>query len=40
LSKSLIEFAIQCGSLTTTRAGGFPALPEFGEVADAWTDMP
>jgi fructokinase len=37
---ALIEFAVQCGSLTTTRAGAFPALPKFAEVADAWTDMP
>ena len=37
---ALLEFAIRCGSLTTTRAGAFPALPEFAEVADAWTDMP
>ncbi len=37
---ALLEFAIRCGSLTTTRAGAFPALPEFAEVAGAWTDMP
>jgi len=38
--EALLEFAIRCGSLTATRAGAFPALPEFSEVADAWTDIP
>ena len=37
---ALLEFAVHCGSLTTTRAGAFPAIPEFSEVADAWTEMP
>lgn len=38
--ESLIEFAVRCGSLTTTRAGAFPALPVFAEVAEFWEDMP
>lgn len=38
--ESLIEFAVRCGSLTTTRAGAFPALPVYAEVAEFWTDMP
>lgn len=29
---ALIGFAAQCGSLTTTRAGAFPAMPVFAEV--------
>ena len=37
---ALLKFAIRCGSLTTTRAGAFPALPGFEEVAEAWTEMP
>jgi fructokinase len=37
---ALVEFAVQCGSLTTTRAGAFPALPVFAEVEDFWIDMP
>ena len=37
---ALVNFAVQCGSLTTTRAGAFPALPVFSEVAEFWTDMP
>ncbi|MGI9232098.1 MAG: carbohydrate kinase family protein [Woeseiaceae bacterium] len=38
--RSLVEFAARCGSLTTTRAGAFPALPEFAEVEEYWNDMP
>jgi fructokinase len=38
--EDLIDFAAQCGALTTTRAGAFPALPVFDEVAEYWTDMP
>jgi len=38
--ESLVKFAIRCGSLTTTRAGAFPALPVFAEVADHWIDLP
>jgi fructokinase len=37
---ALIEFAVQCGSLTTTRAGAFPSMPVFAEVKNFWTDMP
>ena len=37
---ALVEFAVHCGSLTTTRAGAFPAMPVFAEVEDLWTDMP
>lgn len=36
----LLDFAIRCGSLTTTRAGAFPSLPTFEEVAEYWSDMP
>ena len=36
----LLGFAIRCGSLTTTRAGAFPSLPMFEEVADYWSQMP
>ena len=38
--ESLLGFAIRCGSLTTTRAGAFPSLPKFEEVAEYWSDMP
>ena len=38
--ESLLGFAIRCGSLTTTRAGAFPSLPTFEEVAEYWSDMP
>ena len=38
--QALVNFAIQCGSLTATRAGAFPAFPVFSEVAEFWTDMP
>ena len=38
--QALVNFAIQCGSLAATRAGAFPALPVFSEVAEFWTDMP
>ncbi len=36
----LVSFAVHCGSLTTTRAGAFPSLPVFEEVAQYWNDMP
>lgn len=36
----LVSFAVHCGSLTTTRAGAFPSLPVFEEVAQHWNDMP
>lgn len=38
--EALLGFAIRCGSLATTRAGAFPSLPTFDEVAEFWSDMP
>lgn len=38
--ESVVNFAVQCGALTASRAGAFPALPVFAEVAEFWTDMP
>jgi fructokinase len=38
--ESLLSFAAHCGSLTTTRAGAFPSLPVFEEVAQYWVEMP
>lgn len=34
--KHTIEFASNCGALTVNRAGAFPALPSFDEVAGFW----
>lgn len=38
--ESLLRFATQCGALATTRAGAFPSLPRFDEVAGFWADPP
>lgn len=38
--ESLLKFAIQCGALATTRAGAFPSLPQFDEVAELWPKLP
>lgn len=38
--EALVEFAVQCSSLTVTRSGAFPSLPVFNEVRRHWNDMP
>lgn len=38
--ESVVKFAVQCGALTVSRSGAFPALPVFDEVAEFWSDMP